>query len=113
MKGRMGTTADAVLRAGSVAALLASAEPIVDGGAVPIKGRVESDGAGPFVSIEADGPEQVGTLIVDPEGGTGADRIPQDAPDGIAMVLDPYACEFSFYIKNGDGVRPARVLMEE
>lgn len=113
MSGRMGTRADVVISAGALQAILASAEPIVDGGTAPIPGRLCSDRNGVFTRIAAVGPDTVGMLVVCPDGGTGQEIICADVPDGLVMVLDPYACEFSFYIRDENGVRHASVLMEE
>lgn len=36
-----------------------------------------------------------------------------DYPDGILMIIDPYACEIRFYRNSAEGLIDARVLVSE
>lgn len=112
--GRMGSGADVVMTPVAVEFVLAAAD---DDSGVRLTGSVESDANGTFYNISGRG-NVIGVSAVLREGGTTPDddvlrSFTKAFPDGVLIVVDPYAGEFAVYVSESGSVRAASAVMSE
>lgn len=112
--GRMGVRADVVMTAAAVESVLAAAD---EGRGSPLLGVVGSDDEGLFYNIRGTG-DPIGESMLCPEGGTAPDQqmaavFSERFPDGILMVVDPYAGEFALYVAESGSLRSASAVVSE
>ncbi len=124
MVSRMGLRVDAVMAPGSLDAILAFGDAVRSGDSDPVAfldGTVCSDGSGTYFRVDGVGGAgggELGMVVVPDEPGLEPtddilDEFRLLFDDGLLIILDPYACEFSPYRSDGDAVRGADIVVSE
>ena len=121
---RYGTPADAVFVGGSIDSILSLTDSVPKNDVRVcffLKGTEPDDGDGRYYRITAPAAEPddaVGMCITSAEEGTDLtdsdlDIFHENFDEGIFLVVDPYACEFSVYKVKGYDYAKAQILISE
>ena len=124
MNGRCGTSADVIMHGKAVEDILAIADSSMSDGirvGVYIGGKVSSDDNGTFYEITGLLPSVDGAIgmavtsedeSIEPVDGD-VSAIRERMGEGVLIVVDPYACQFTINIVDGECVRRADAVMLE
>lgn len=100
--------------ASDVADLLSMNDEAMDANLI---GYRKEDGCFIIESVSRKSEGSVGKCMSSTEGGVEPTEkmigMMDDHPDGILMIIDPYACEIRFYRNTEDGLVDARILVSE
>lgn len=120
MQSNLFRRVDAIVKSGvmeaasDVADLLSMNDEVMDANLI---GYRKDDGCLIIESVSRKDEHSVGKCMSSMDGGVEPTEemiSMMDAyPDGILMVIDPYACEIRFYRNTEDGLADARILVSE
>ena len=122
MNGRRGTSADVIIHVRAIEAVLSVADSSTSDDlrvGVYLDGTVSSDDGGRFYEVTGLLPSVDGAVgmavtsedeVIEPSDGD-VSVLRADIREGVLIVVDPYACQFSISIVDDEGVRRADAVI--